>query len=223
MSVSRSLAAMVLSAVWVVSCVNDPDMAIHRAPEILNTSIDRDGTIIRLSCEVTKGDNISECGFFIGQSGDDMARFATGLPVDNVFSLEINRDAFPGNICYYRSFVTSGDETRMSLTQSEILDLQPPRLSIESLTAKNEGVIEVVYTVTDDISGELFFRGVCVNTTGAPEFMQSGMYYRDGESGYGSCTLLCSGFDSGVTYYFKALALTCIGVTYSDEAVITMP
>lgn len=144
--------------------------------------------------------------------------YLSELSSDDAFSLTL-RNVPRGKTYYFRSFISGGEDTRMSGTQAIDFAYKAPLLSIESLTTYGRSEIEYEFSVKDDHSGDLVCCGICFNTSGAPD-IRSECTTMDGGS-YGTYKSSIGKYELGNIYYFRAYAITSNGVYYSDEVKFT--
>lgn len=206
--------------VGTVSCVRDPDASLHSVPEILSTTMSVEESEARLKCKVSRSDNIKDCGFYFGLSEDDMTRRVSDLPVDDEFTLSV-RGLTYGVRYYFRSFISGGDDVRMSDIQTKEIEQQLPFPNIRSIKVKDENSVVCEYSVVDHFSGEMIICGLCWNETGAPSIQSVGKTL-DG-SGYGDHTTVVQDFEVGKPYYFRIYAVNGKGTAYSDEVRLMVP
>ena len=201
-------------------------------PEIVDTSMDISGTDIVLSGKVSDGDRIKECGFYFGRSEDEMEKFVSDLPVGNEFTVTLKEIAEPGNMYYCRSFIVAGEDTMISGLNSIKADYRPPIVTIDSLKLSGPMVTqygdyyyicECDYSVKDDFSGELFKTGLCWGTSESPTIDATDKTDSYGLSNNGGIMLYAYSPQMGSTFYFRAFAISNVGITYSDEASAYIP
>lgn len=219
MSVSRVLLMFMSLCIGVASCVKDPDASLHSAPEIIGTTVSLDGTNLDLRCKVSRADNIKGCGFYFGNSENDMERLEVESISGNEFSTMI-----PGLACgeyYCRSFVSSGGDDRLSEVQRIEIEQRMPVLSINSLTIRNGTALVFDYSVEDVFSGEMVICGLCWSLSPSPTFDLT-TKTMDG-SDYGERTVSVEGLTIGQTYYFRAYAVNAKGTAYSQEMEVVIP
>lgn len=219
MSVSRVLLMFMSLCIGVASCVKDPDASLHSAPEIIGTTVSLDGTNLDLRCKVSRADNIKGCGFYFGNSENDMERLEVESISGNEFSTMI-----PGLACgeyYCRSFVSSGGDDRLSEVQRIEIEQRMPVLSINSLTIRNGTALVFDYSVEDVFSGEMIICGLCWSLSPSPTFDLT-TKTMDG-SEYGDRTVSVEGLTIGQTYYFRAYAVNAKGTAYSKEMEVVIP
>jgi Leucine-rich repeat (LRR) protein len=219
MSVSRVLLMFMSLCIGVASCVKDPDASLHSAPEIIDTTVSLDGTNLDLRCKVSRADNIKGCGFYFGNSENDMERLEVESISGNEFSTMI-----PGLACgeyYCRSFVSSGGDDRLSEVQRIEIEQRMPVLSINSLTIRNGTALVFDYSVEDVFSGEMVICGLCWSLSPSPT-LDLTTKTMDG-SDYGERTVSVEGLTIGQTYYFRAYAVNAKGTAYSQEMEVVIP
>lgn len=211
---------MVLSAV-AVSCAYRSDIPDYAHPEILDASAEVGDTDIILTTKVSDSEGIKECGFYFGEDKDNMTMYQSELPSDDTFSLTL-RNIPRGKTYYFQSFISGGEDTRMSGTQAIDFAYKAPLLSIESLTTYGRSEIEYEFSVKDDHSGDLVCCGICFNTSGTPDIRSEFSTMDGGSYGtYKSFIETVYEYEIGKTYYFRAYAITSNGVYYSDEVKFT--
>lgn len=220
MSVSRVFVSFLSLCALAVSCVEEPDASLYHAPEILDTRMVVNESDVTLSCKVSRGDNISKCGFYFGTGESDMKEYVAELPESEEFSLNMSGLTF-GVRYYYRSFVSGGRDSRMSDIRTMEIDQRLPYAGITSLKVEGPTSIVCEYSVSGSFSGDLFFRGLCWNESGSPD-VQLETKTLDGTE-YGSLTIRLDGFEIGKTYCFRAYAVNTKGIAYSDEVKVTVP
>ncbi len=203
-----------------VSCVRDPDASHHSVPEILSTTMSVEESEVRLKCKVSRSDNIKDCGFYFGLSEDEMTRYVSDLPVDDEFTFSI-RGLTYGVRYYFRSFISGGDDVRMSGIQTKEIDQQLPLPVIRSIKVQGGTSVVCDYSVEDHFSGEMIICGLCWNETGVPSIQSVGKTL-DGP-GYGDHTTEVDGFEVGKPYYFRIYAVNGKGTAYSDEVRLLVP
>lgn len=232
MSMSRIFVSFVLLCAITVSCEEDSLMSPIAIPEIVDTSIDLNGTDIVLSGKVSDGDRIKECGFYFGRSEDEMEMLPTDLPVDKEFTVTLKGMAEPGNMYFCRSFIVAGEDTIKSGLNSVKADYRPPIVTIDSLKLSGPMmtqyddyyyICECYYSVKDDFSGELFKTGLCWGTSESPTIDATDKTYSYGLSNNGGIKLCAYAPNMGSTFYFRAFAISNVGITYSDEASAYIP
>lgn len=214
MSVSRVFLMFMSLCVGFASCVKDPDPSLHSAPEILGTTMSVDGADVKLRCNVSRSDNINDCGFYFGLSEENMARYGSDLPADGEFSTVIHGLTYGVRYCF-RSFISGGEDTRMSEIQRVEIDQRKPSPSIMSLNVKDGTTVVCEYSVADIFSGEMIICGLCWSTSSSPTISLDTKTL-DGTE-YGSHTVSVEGLTVGDTYYFRAYAVNGKGTAYSDE------
>ena len=219
MSVSRVLLVLMSLCAGVASCVKDPDASLHSAPEILGTTMSLDGTNLDLRCKVSRTDNIKGCGFYFGNSGNTMERLEVDLLSGNEFSTTISGLACGEYFC--RSFVSGGDDDRLSEIQRIEIEQRMPVLTINSLTVRNGTALVFDYSVEDVFSGEMIICGLCWSLSPSPTFDLT-TKTMDG-SDYGDRTVSVEGLTIGQTYYFRAYAVNAKGTAYSQEMEVVIP
>lgn len=205
-------------SVVTASCDYKTDIPGYAHPEILDASAEVGDTDIILTSNVSDRAGIKECGFYFGEDKDNMTMYLSELSSDDAFSLTL-RNVPRGKIYYFRSFISGGEDTRMSGTQAIDFAYKAPLLSIESLTTYGRSEIEYEFSVKDDHSGDLVCCGICFNTSGAPD-IRSECTTMDGGS-YGTYKSSIGKYELGNIYYFRAYAITSNGVYYSDEVKFT--
>lgn len=208
---------MVLSIV-AASCAYRSDIPDYAHPEILDTSAEVGDTDIILTSNVSDRAGIKECGFYFGEDKDNMTMYLSELSSDDAFSLTL-RNVPRGKTYYFRSFISGGEDTRMSGTQAIDFSYKAPLVCIGSLTTYGASGVEYEFSVKDDLSGDLVCCGMCFNTSGFPD-IRSERTTIDGGS-YGTYKSSIWGYEPGETYYFRAYAITSNGVHYSDEVKFT--
>lgn len=208
---------MVLSAV-AASCAYRSDIPDYAHPEILDASAEVGDTDIILTSNVSDRVGIKECGFYFGEDKDNMTMYQAELPADDAFSLTL-RNVSRGKTYYFRSFISGGEDTRMSGTQAIDFAYKAPVVSIESLTTYGRNEVEYEFSVKDDHSGDLVCCGMCLDPSGTPD-IRSDFMTLDGGS-YGTYKSTIKKCELGQTYYFRAYAITSNGVYYSDEVKFT--
>lgn len=219
MSVSRVLLMFMSLCIGVASCVKDPDASLHSAPEIIGTTVSLDGTNLDLRCKVSRADNIKGCGFYFGNSENDMERLEVESISGNEFSTMI-----PGLACgeyFCRSFVSGGDDNRLSEIHRIDIEQRMPVLSINSLCVRNGTALVFDYSVEDVFSGEMIICGLCWSLSPSPTFDLT-TKTMDG-SEYGDRTVSVEGLTIGQTYYFRAYAVNAKGTAYSQEMEVVIP
>lgn len=219
MSVSRVLLVLMSLCAGVASCVKDPDASLHSAPEILGTTMSLDGTNLDLRCKVSRADNIKGCGFYFGNSENTMERLEVDLLSGNEFSTTISGLACGEYFC--RSFVSGGDDDRLSEIQRIEIEQRMPVLTINSLTVRNGTALVFDYSVEDVFSGEMIICGLCWSLSPSPTFDMT-TKTMDG-SEYGDRTVSVEGLTIGQTYYFRAYAVNAKGTAYSKEMEVVIP
>ena len=233
MSMSRIFFISFLLCVITVSCKEDALMSPIAIPEIVDTSMDISGTDIVLSGKVSDGDRIKKCGFYFGRSEDEMEEFVSDLPVDKEFTVTLKGMAEPGNMYFCRSFIVAGEDTMTSGLNSIKADYRPPIVTIDLLKISEQMVnqygnyyyvCDCSYSVKDDFSGELFKTGLCWGTSESPTIdATTVMYDLYGFSNNGAVKFCAYSPYMGRTFYFRAFAISNVGITYSDEASVDIP
>lgn len=233
MSMSRIFVSLVLLCAITVSCKEDTLVSPIAIPEIVDTSMDINGTDIVLSGKVSDGDRIKECGFYFGRSEDEMEKLPSALPVGKEFTVTLKGMAEPGNMYFCRSFIVAGEDTMTSGLNSIKADYRPPIVTIDSLKLSGPMVTqyddyyyicECYYSVKDDFSGELFKTGLCRGTSESPTIDATNVSYDlYGFSNNGAMKFCAYSPDMGRTFYFRAFAISNVGITYSDEASVDIP
>lgn len=219
MSLSRLVLSLIPLCALALSCAEDPDPSLHRAPEILDTGMRINESDVTLSCKVSRSDNIDRCGFYFGAGESEMKEYAASLPESDEFSFNVTGVTF-GVRYYYRSFVSGGVDSRMSEVRTLEIDQRLPSVSIESLSVDGSRVA-CEYSVSGNFSGDLYFRGLCWNETGSPD-IKSETKTLDGTE-YGGLAVSLDDFEIGKTYCFRAYAGNAKGVVYSDEVKVSIP
>ena len=219
MPISRVFFPLLLMCFWAVSCVKDPDVSLHAAPEILGTTVSLDGMDLNLRCKVSKGDNIKGCGFYFGGSEKAMTRLDVDLLAGNEFSTTVSGLACGEYFC--RSFVSGGDDDRLSEIQRIEIEQRMPVLTINSMTVRNGTALVFDYSVEDVFSGEMIICGLCWGLSPSPTFDLT-TKTMDG-SDYGDRTVSVEGLTIGQTYYFRAYAVNAKGTAYSQEMEVVIP
>lgn len=210
---------MVLSIV-AASCAYRSDIPDYAHPEILDTSAEVGDTDIILTSNVSDRAGIKECGFYFGEDKDNMTMYLSELSSDDAFSLTL-RNVPRGKTYYFRSFISGGEDTRMSGTQAIDFSYKAPRVSIDSLITIGLGGVEYEFSVKDDQSGDLVCCGMCVNTSGAPDIRSERTTIDGGSYGTFKSRIGGEGLTPSGTSYFRAYAITSNGVYYSDEVKFT--
>lgn len=233
---SRIFVSLVLLCAITVSCKEDTLVSPIAIPEIVDTSMDINGTDIVLSGKVSDGDRIKECGFYFGRSEDEMEKLSSDLPVGKEFTVTLKGMAEPGNMYFCRSFIVAGEDTMTSGLNSIKADYRPPIVTIDSL--KSSGLIvedfggvpcysfkySCYYTISENFSGELFAIGLCWGTSESPTIDTTNVSYDlYGFSNNGAMKFCAYSPDMGRTFYFRAFAISNVGITYSDEASVDIP
>ena len=205
--------------VGIASCVKDPDSSLHAAPEILSTTFSVEGTDAILRCKVSRADNIKGCGFYFGNGENAMER----LDVDHLSGDEFSTTISGLNCGEYfcRSFVSGGDDDRLSDVQRFEIEQRMPALALNSLTIKNGTALVFDYSVEDVFSGEMMFCGLCWSLSPSPTF-DLATKTMDGFD-YGDRTVTVEGLTIGQTYYFRAYAVNAKGTAYSQEMKVVIP
>lgn len=219
MSVSRVFLMFMSLCVGFASCVKDPDPSLHSAPEILNTTFSVEGLDVQLRCCVSRSDNIKGCGFYFGNSMDAMERFNAENLSGNEFSTTISGLGCGEYFC--RSFVSGGDDNRLSEIHRIDIEQRMPVLSINSLCVRNGTALVFDYSVEDVFSGEMIICGLCWSLSPSPTFDLT-TKTMDG-SEYGDRTVSVEGLMIGQTYYFRAYAVNAKGTAYSQEMEVVIP
>lgn len=219
MSVSRVFLMFMSLCVGFASCVKDPDPSLHSAPEILNTTFSVEGLDVQLRCCVSRSDNIKGCGFYFGDSMDAMERFNAENLSGNEFSTTISGLGCGEYFC--RSFVSGGDDNRLSEIHRIDIEQRMPVLSINSLCVRNGTAVVFDYSVEDVFSGEMIICGLCWSLSPSPTFDLT-TKTMDG-SEYGDRTVSVEGLTIGQTYYFRAYAVNAKGTAYSQEMKVVIP
>ncbi len=219
MSVLRVFLMFVSLCAGVASCVKDPDVSLHSAPEILGTTVSLDGMDLNLRCKVSRSDNIKDCGFYFGSGENVMERLDAEMLSGNEFSTTVS-----GLACgeyYCRSFVAGGDDERLSEVQRIEIEQRMPVLSINSMTIRSGTALVFDYSVEDVFSGEMIICGLCWSLSPSPTFDLT-TKTMDG-SDYGDRTVSVEGLTIGQTYYFRAYAVNAKGTAYSQEMEVVIP
>lgn len=220
MSVQKTLALLMMIGAVSVSCLKDPEASPHSSPEILDTSVEVLKSAVLLSCQVSKEDNITECGFYFGLNETQMTKYIADLPEGHEFSFNIS-GLTCGEGYFFRSFVSGGDDTRLSVIKRIEISQRLPSVSIKSLTMNTQGNLLCEYSVTDDFSGELFVQGLCWDVSGTPTIQKSEKVMAGTD--YGSFTGEICTLQAGRKYHFRAFAINSMGIAYSEEAVLNTP
>lgn len=205
-------------SVVTVSCAYRADIPDYAHPEIVDASAEVGDTDIILTSKVSDRSGIKECGFYFGEDKDNMTMYQSELPSDDTFSLTL-RNIPRGNTYYFRSFISGGEDTRMSGILAIDFSYKAPLVNIESLVSFGIGTIKYEFSVKEDLSGDLVCCGMCFNMLGNPD-IRSERTTMDGGS-YGIFKSSIWGYEPGVTYYFRAYAITSNGVYYSEEVKFT--
>lgn len=236
MSMSRIFVSLVLLCAITVSCKEDTLVSPIAIPEIVDTSMDINGTDIVLSGKVSDGDRIKECGFYFGRSEDEMEKLSSDLLVGKEFTVTLKGMAEPGNMYFCRSFIVAGEDTMTSGLNSIKADYRPPIVTIDSL--KSSGLIvedfggvpcysfkySCYYTISENFSGELFAIGLCWGTSESPTINSSkNDYFLNPDYCSKVYNNNADTDEHGCTLYFRAYAVSNVGVTYSNEVYIDIP
>ena len=209
-------------------------------PEIVDTSMDINGTDIVLSGKVSDGDRIKGCGFYFGRSEAEMEKLPSDLPVAKEFTVTLKGMAEPGNMYFCRSFIVAGNDTIMSGLNSVKADYRPPIVTIDSLRVSDLFLRFIIdgssvygydcycyFNIKDDFSGDLFAVGLCWGTSESPtiDMDVSGKFYIMFPP-YSMTSSLSYRFSPpyyDITLYLRAFAISNVGITYSDEASVDIP
>lgn len=218
MPISKKIILFLTISVVTASCDYKTDIPDCAHPEIVDASAEVGDTDIILTTKVSDRAGIKKCGFYFGEDKDNMTMYLSELLSDDTFSLTL-RNVPRGKTYYFRSFISGGEDTRMSGTQAIDFAYKAPLLSIESLTTYGRSEIKYEFSVKEDHSGDLVCCGICFNTSGAPD-IRSECTTMDGGS-YGTYKSSIGKYELGNIYYFRAYAITSNGVYYSDEVKFT--
>lgn len=220
MSISKRFFSFLVLSIVAASCAYRSDIPDYAHPEILDTSAEVGDTDIILTSNVSDRAGIKECGFYFGEDKDNMTMYLSELSSDDAFSLTL-RNVPRGKTYYFRSFISGGEDTRMSGTQAIDFSYKAPRVSIDSLITIGLGGVEYEFSVKDDQSGDLVCCGMCVNTSGAPDIRSERTTIDGGSYGTFKSHIGGEGLTPSGTSYFRAYAITSNGVYYSDEVKFT--
>ena len=220
MSISKRFFSFLVLSIVAASCAYRSDIPDYAHPEILDTSAEVGDTDIILTSNVSDRAGIKECGFYFGEDKDNMTMYLSELSSDDAFSLTL-RNVPRGKTYYFRSFISGGEDTRMSGTQAIDFSYKAPRVSIDSLITIGLGGVEYEFSVKDDQSGDLVCCGMCVNTSGAPDIRSERTTIDGGSYGTFKSRIGGEGLTPSGTSYFRAYAITSNGVYYSDEVKFT--
>lgn len=218
MSISKIFFSFLVLSAVAASCAYRSDIPDYAHPEILDASAEVGETDIILTSKVSSSGGIKECGFYFGEDKDNMTMYQAKLLADEAFSLTL-QNVHRGKTYYFRSFISGGEDTRMSGTQAIDFAYKAPIVSIESLTTYGRNEVEYEFSVKDDHSGDLVCCGMCLDPSGTPD-IRSDFMTLDGGS-YGTYKSTIKKCELGQTYYFRAYAITSNGVYYSDEVKFT--
>ena len=203
-----------------VSCIRDPEPALHLAPSILKTITSLDGDELVLTCQLSRVDNVASCGFFFGLSGDEMELVEAPAPEGNSFSCRIPDLTFGVRYCY-RPYVSGGVSRLVSRTEILEIEQQYPGISTDKPVILSESSVSISYAVTDNFSGSLAVCGVCWSTSPEPTIELKTKTVDSSE--YGVHKVEVSGLVLGQTYYVRAYAINGKGVAYGEERKFYMP
>ena len=151
MSISKRFFSFLVLSIVAASCAYRSDIPDYAHPEILDTSAEVGDTDIILTSNVSDRAGIKECGFSFGEDKDNMTMYLSELSSDDAFSLTL-RNVPRGKTYYFRSFISGGEDTRMSGTQAIDFSYKAPRVSIDSLITIGLGGVEYEFSVKDDQS-----------------------------------------------------------------------
>ena len=218
MSIPKIFISFWAISIITASCTYRSDIQDYANPEIMSAFAEVGDSDIVLTSKVSGSGGIKECGFYFGEDKDNMTMYQSELSADDAFSLLL-RNVPRGKTYYFRSFISGGEDTRMSGTQAIDFSYKAPLVCIGSLTTYGASGVEYEFSVKDDLSGDLVCCGMCFNTSGFPD-IRSERTTIDGGS-YGTYKSSIWGYEPGETYYFRAYAITSNGVHYSDEVKFT--
>ncbi len=220
MPIAKRLFSFLTISIVTASCDYRSEIPDYAHPEIVSASAEVGDTDIILTSKVSDRAGIKECGFYFGEDKDNMTMYQSELPSDDTFSLTL-RNIPRGKTYYFRSFISGGEDTRMSGTQAIDFSYKAPLVSIDSLITIGTGGVEYEFSVKDDQSGDLVCCGMCVNTSGAPDIRSERTTIDGGSYGTFKSRIGGEGLTPGETSYFRAYAITSNGVYYSDEVKFT--
>lgn len=209
-----------LALLLAASCTGDPDCGLFSAPDVLEATYELRTPDVLLSCEVSRSDNISGCGFLFGTDEEKMNRYAAELPTDGRFEYSMPGLTY-GVDYYFRPFISNGTSEKLSGTKKIFIEQQLPGVKIESLTMKDATTMLCEYTVTDNFSGELIIRGLCWEDGRTPD-IKSETKSLDGAE-YGTFTTEIKGLEVDGDYHIRAYAVNGKGTAYSEECKTYIP
>lgn len=173
---------------------NGPDpMDINfRAPEILevNATKGEDYSQLVLSCRVSSGERIQECGFYFGEN--EMVRKVSETPLkDNEFSLTVTGLAYSSEY-QYKAFITSGPTEISSEIKTYRTEDEIPPLARVTTTAYGADIAWIFFhcevpDYKNVVRKDAFECGICYSqdktdpdlegqhVTG--EIVKNGLYY----------------------------------------------
>lgn len=217
---SKVLLSLLLLCAGIASCTDDPDASPYAAPEILDLAMNTSGANVLLSCKVSRTDNISSCGFYLGSDENDMRKYDSALPDSTGFGISLSGLTY-GVKYYYRSFVSGGRGVRMSDIRTVEIERQAPTVNITSLRLEGETTVVCEYSVENNFSGEMIICGLCWGEEKEPT-IQLDTKTLDG-SDYGLHTVRVENLEVGRAYSFRAYAVNGKGLAYSGEVRMNIP
>ncbi len=217
MRICKVIAPLLLLA---VSCIKDPEPALHQAPSILKTVTSLEGDELVLTCQLSRLDNVASCGFFFGLAGGEQ-RFID-VPVEGGTSFSCRIPDLSFGVRYsYRPYVSGGVSELSPRTEILEIEQQLPGVTTEKPVILSSTSVSISYAVSETFSGSLAVCGVCWSTSPEPTMELKTKTVDSSE--YGAHTVEVSGLVLGRTYYVRAYAINGKGVAYGEERKFYMP
>ncbi len=162
-----------------------------------------DSIIARGIC-LSKSENPSmECeDCVITEDGEGTGRFTSFMT-----------DLVPRTTYYVRAYATNSFGTGYGLVRSfDTAECSYPKVSTSEIVSVTSDTACIKGEVVSDCGIKVIARGICWNTTGAPQIELNDRMTKNG-SGKGSFTACIKELESGIKYYVRAYATNKLGKT----------
>ena len=214
-----------MKSCYTVRCVKDPDPV---EPEVKTNPAGKvTASTAEISGEVTFNGYaaITEKGFYYGTDKENVN--TTGTKVVS----ETSGTAFSATLTelnarttyYYTAYAVNEIGTGFGAVDSFTTPTDAVLATVETKEATN--LLATSVTILSEVvkdGGELVTeRGLCYGTTENPDMTAT--VIKDGKAEVGEFTTDITGLTSGITYHFRAYAITMMGTAYGNDLAVNMP